>query len=178
MANALLKLAMDSNRIIIQKFLEKGHTQMECDSVHSAMETKLKNKEIHLPSYYGTICKEARKIPEPYQVKYLTHDFFNDYTENSTMPYPSIRPGKKTGDPVVTNLRQLKCPPNGIISYKLRHTDEWKELPTRPKKVTQQLLSPLYTDRLKIPERKWNDLQELKAVLPADCHYFYNELPH
>lgn len=34
-ANALLSYAVDNKVTIIQKYLEPGHTQMECDSVHS-----------------------------------------------------------------------------------------------------------------------------------------------
>lgn len=49
-SNALLKLAMDKKVTITQKYLEKGHTQMEVDSVHSLIERKLKNIEIFLPS--------------------------------------------------------------------------------------------------------------------------------
>lgn len=49
-ANALLNLAVEKNVLIEQNFLLKGHTQMECNSVHSNIEERLKNKEIYLPS--------------------------------------------------------------------------------------------------------------------------------
>lgn len=39
-SNALLRLAVKCNVTITQKFLEKGHTQMEVDSVHSVIERK------------------------------------------------------------------------------------------------------------------------------------------
>ncbi|CAH1098811.1 unnamed protein product [Psylliodes chrysocephalus] len=44
LANALLYLSDKYDDSITQKFLEKDHTQMECDSVHNAIETCLKNK--------------------------------------------------------------------------------------------------------------------------------------
>lgn len=37
---------------ILQKFLEKRHTQMECDSVHSSIENRFWRAEIYLPSGY------------------------------------------------------------------------------------------------------------------------------
>jgi len=37
-SNALLNVALQNNIIIEQKFLEVGHTQMECDSMHAMME--------------------------------------------------------------------------------------------------------------------------------------------
>lgn len=67
-ANALLYLSEKNSISITQKFLEKGHTQMECDSVHSTIETALKNKEIYLPSDYFKITKQARSR-NPYLVK-------------------------------------------------------------------------------------------------------------
>ncbi|CAB3252726.1 unnamed protein product [Arctia plantaginis] len=45
-SNALLHLAMARNVVITQKYLEKGHTKMEVDSVHSVIERKLKNRNI------------------------------------------------------------------------------------------------------------------------------------
>ncbi|CAG4931342.1 unnamed protein product [Parnassius apollo] len=69
-ANALLDLAMEYNVVITQKFLQKGYTQIECDSSHSAIECRLKNKDIYLPSQYATISKEARP-KQPFMAKGL-----------------------------------------------------------------------------------------------------------
>ncbi|XP_045485486.1 uncharacterized protein LOC110999393 isoform X1 [Pieris rapae] len=83
LANALLQLAIEKNVVIVQKILEKGHTQMECDAVHSSIEQKTKNKEIFLPSQYASISKEARP-KQPYTVEYLSYDFFDDYSKKNT----------------------------------------------------------------------------------------------
>lgn len=45
LSNALLHLSFKYELSITQKFLEKGHTQMECDSVHSIIELNLKKKK-------------------------------------------------------------------------------------------------------------------------------------
>lgn len=42
LSNALSNFAVEHNKIIEQKWLEKGHTQMECDSAHAKIEKKLK----------------------------------------------------------------------------------------------------------------------------------------
>lgn len=63
MANALLHFAIKHQVTIEQKYLVKGHTQMECDSVHSLIERKLKGQDIHLASDYIRITKTARKNP-------------------------------------------------------------------------------------------------------------------
>ncbi|OXA53554.1 hypothetical protein Fcan01_11539 [Folsomia candida] len=121
MANALLDHATKHGKIITQKFLEKGYTQMEVDSVHSAIECNLKKRTIYLPTDYISVCVEARTKPAPYEVKYLTHEYFNDYSNNQMQRYISIRPGSKAGDPCVTDIRQLKYNPTGLIEYKLKH---------------------------------------------------------
>lgn len=79
LGNALLKLAIEKNVIITQHYLEKGHTQMEVESIHSTIEGKLKNKEIYIPSDYAIICKEARP-KQPYQAHYLKYMFFKDFS--------------------------------------------------------------------------------------------------
>lgn len=56
---------------------------MECDSSHSAIECKLKNKEIYyLPSQYASISKEARP-KQPFIVQFLSYDFFYDYSNKN-----------------------------------------------------------------------------------------------
>ena len=48
LANALLHVAKKKNITVVQKYLERGHTQMECDSIHSTIERKLrKNQSMH-----------------------------------------------------------------------------------------------------------------------------------
>lgn len=179
LANALLDLAMDYKIVITQKFLEKGHTQMECDASHSAIECKLKNKEIYLPSQYAAISKEARP-KQPFIVNFLSYDFFHDYSNKNDFFYYSIRPGRVANDPTVTDLRVLEYNPNGIIRYKLRFEDEYKDLPRRSKnnRVRPGPRPKLYNSYQKINESKWKHLQELKSVIPPDCHSFYDNLLH
>lgn len=74
--NALLLAAQETGFTFTQKYLEKGHTQMECDSMHASIERKLKHREIYSPSGYEEACRAARLNPRPYKVQYLYHDFF------------------------------------------------------------------------------------------------------
>ncbi len=175
-ANMFLHLAVTQKITIIQKILEKGHTQMEADSVHSAIESRIRTQEIYLPSGYVMAAKMARHS-NPYYVEYLHHEFFRSF-ENLTY-YKSIRPGSKKGDPVVTDLRALKYCPNGTIKYKLQYSDEWSELPQRRqsnKLPNFEDLPQLVPERMPVNYEKWHHLQELKAVLPKDTHSFYDEL--
>lgn len=182
-SNALLRLAMAKNIVITQKYLEKGHTQMEVDSVHSVIERKLKNREIFLPSQYATITKEARKVPSPYQVITPDHTFFKNFAHKDHLIYESIRPGRGAGDRVVVDIRALRYNPCGTIDYKLHFADDFVPLPRRPKKIISsgsftESVGSLNESRQPITKTKYDHLQELKSVIPKDCHSFYDNLPY
>lgn len=179
LANALLNFSVKHDVEIFQKFLERGHTQMECDSVHALIERKIKGKDIYLPADYVRATKEARKKPAPYETQVLKRTFFKNFAEKKHMRYHSIRPGRSKDDPTVTDIKALSYSPDGIIRYKLDFDDEWRELPIRPKSITVTDCSypQLHKSTLKISYSKWKHLQELKSVIPEDCHTFYDNLP-
>lgn len=54
---------MHKNINIFQKFPERGHTQMEVDSVHATTKRNPKNKSIYLPSDYLEVTTDAEKKP-------------------------------------------------------------------------------------------------------------------
>ncbi|CAG9773284.1 unnamed protein product [Ceutorhynchus assimilis] len=106
LSNALLNIAIKHNVVILQKFLYKGHTQMEADSMHSVIERRLRNRDINVPADYVQYCSTARLNPRPYFVKYCTFNFFKNF--DGVRFHNSIRPGRKAGDPVVTDLKQIR----------------------------------------------------------------------
>nr|CAH7754512.1 unnamed protein product [Callosobruchus chinensis] len=165
-----------------KKFLEKGHTQIEADSIHSTIERKLRHTNINVPADYVAICRNARRNPRPYTVYYLEHGFFKNFSKLTFVK--SLRPGKKVGDPQVTDIRALRYSPDGSIAYKLRHSEEYQELSFNPKNTRQQLFCPfgelptLYNAPLPVKEEKYSHLQFLKSSLLADYHLFYDTLPH
>lgn len=179
LSNALLNLAVQHNFIIQQKYLLVGHTQMEVDSVHATIERRLTHREIYLPSDYVSATREARLKPFPYRAHDITYEFFKDFSIFDGEYYSSIRPGKKVSDPTVNDVRHYEYLPSGEIKYKLNFDDELKNLPHRPKSVDKDIIYPqLYDTRLCIKESKWIHLQQLKSVIPKDCHSFYDFLPH
>lgn len=170
LSNALIHLSVVRKVTIIQKYLEKGHTQMECDSIHSTIERSYAKTDIYLPSQYSIHTKTARKYPMPYRSRHLDHTFFKHFTKD--MVYKSIRPGHRPGDPTVNELRWIQYEPTGLIYYKVNFEDDLQEIPTRPKQITEfDSFSTLYQSRPKIPRDKWTDLQYLKAFMPYNLHY-------
>lgn len=179
LSNALLNYSIKKKVLIEQKYLEKGHTQMECDAVHSLIERKLKNRNIELPSDYVKLTKEARTKPFPLEVVDVNHDFFLDYADQKNWIYNSIRPGRKVNDPTVTDLRHLKYNfETKLIEYKIDFNEEFQPLPVRSLKYPEIEYKVLHQRRLKIKEIKWKHLQEIKCVLSKDCHSFYDNLLH
>lgn len=174
-ANAYSALARKYEINIIQKYLVAGHTQMECDSMHSTIERKMVN-DVFTKRDYAVLIQCARIKPSPYIVKQMKHQ---DFMKMGNAHFTSIRPGKKTGDPVVHDLRGLMYQGDGGVKYKLSFSihSNWENLPHRVND-TEIKWTPLFTSRLPIKMRKFNDLQSMKAVMPADCHNFFDSLPH
>ena len=178
LSNALLNYSIKNQILIEQKYLEKGHTQMECDAVHSLIERKLHKRIIELPSDYVKVTLESRSKPFPLEALYVTHDFFLNYADQKTWMYNSIRPGRKTNEPTVTDLRHLRYnSEQKIIEYKLNFDDAFQPLPARSVKYPEVDYKALHSSRIKIKKTKWQHLQEIKCVLSKDCHSFYDSLP-
>lgn len=178
MSKALTNVAQRCEKTIEQKILTKGHTQMRVDSIHSTIETAIGNKPIMCPADYIRIMEDARRTPKPYEVHYLDHTFFKNFS--STCTFKSIRPGSRAGDPVVVDIKALHYDPTGEILYKLKFSDEWKPLPIKRGESTKIEKDPvsLHANQIPIAASKFQHLQELKRYIRADYHAFYDALPH
>lgn len=178
-SNALLDYAIRTGKDVIQKFLVKGHTQMEVNNVHMLIEKKLKKKLINLPDQYVSMTKKARRS-KPLKAVLLTHKDFKNFDDSALYYYPGIRPGTKAGDPTVYDIRSLHYSPTGHISYTLDFDEKPKPLPGKRTTPTSSYLQvkPYYTERPKITQQKYNDLQDLKRMLPEKVHDFYDNLNH
>lgn len=186
LSNALSNFAITNNKIIEQKWLEKGHTQMECDSAHAKIEKKLKKKSIFVPQDYIDITAKARKTVLvnnirrecPFEAVYLRHNFFLNFANQDQMRFKSIRPGTKPHDPTVNNLRSLIYLPSGQIKYKIDFDDEYEDLPRKiiPFDFAKHEPHKLHSERLKIKKTKYDHLQQLKSVIPEKYHTFYDNI--
>lgn len=174
--NALYQFSVRNNVEIFQKYLVKGHTQMECDSVHAAIERRKKDRELYAPCNFEQVIQESR-LKKPYKVKYLDYKFFRNYSDLKF--FKSIRPGNKTGSPTVLQLRALKYS-SAKLMFKLSFDDEWKDLPQRldKKHSVETDVKDLYTKEIPLTTQKYRDLLSLKPLLPKDYHSFYDNLTY
>lgn len=187
LASAISEFAEENNKIVQQLFLEKGHTQMECDSVHANIEKKLRYRNVYTPTDYVEITSDSRQYINIngekkcmiYDGEYLPHTYFNDYSKNSKVK--SIRPKLKNGkSPTVNQIRALIYLPDGQIKYKCDMTQAFADLNQKNirKNNKKHKIKPLFNNRLKITSNKYKHLQQLKEVIPEKYHRFYNDLPH
>lgn len=184
-ANSFIYLVNTLKIKVYQKYFVPGHSQMECDSVHSVIERQLRHKDIYLPSDYAAIARVARQGGPPYKVQQLRYFHF---TVPSHTFISSIRPGTKTGDSTVHDVcayryMRKKCEETRKkyvnVHYKLNFSDNWIEVPHKIKLTDDPVeLVDLFDDPLPITSKKYNDLQDLKNVIPSEAHQFYDELDH
>ena len=177
LASAILTFAVENNVTIYHKYLEVGHTHMECDSIYSTVEGAIKRSEgINLPSDYIHIIHGARKS-HPYRVKYLDYTFFRDYRK--VCGIKSIKPSTNVGPPYVVNIRQLKYKIDGSINFNLTYEDDkWENLPYNKINLTFSEPPPLYTASCKISYIKWQHLQDIKQTINKEYHCYYDNLDH
>ncbi|GFR77710.1 hypothetical protein ElyMa_000514900 [Elysia marginata] len=112
LATALRFFCVTFGKSVEQKILERGHTQMEVDSVHVTIEKRLKHMDIYSPFDYVHFIKASRSNPKPYEVKYLTFDFFKDFKKFEDGAIKSMKPSK---DVCVTDICRSRLEPVAII---------------------------------------------------------------
>lgn len=168
-------------QMIDHKFLERGHSHMEVDSVHAAVEYAKKNIPVYVPRDWETVCRFARKRKRAYNVLSLTHkNFINLKDMSSTVPVLSQIAWQK-----VCWVRYVKVLDSLEIQVMFKY-DFSGEFESVNKKKTRNKANeikfvhePLYTSRLAVSEGKKTDLLSLckDGTIPAEFHSFYEELP-
>ena len=116
----------DSVQRRVLKFLEKGHTWMEVESVHSAIEGKLRGRQIIWPAELHWCNNCRKKRPSLWSQTSGPH-FLQRLLQAELLS--SIHPGSSAGDPQVVDLRCLKYLPDGLVSYNINYTDQWRPHP-------------------------------------------------
>ena len=76
--------------VIDHKFLIPGHTQMECDSMHSAIEYAPKHLSLHTVNDSVNVLKSARRH-NPDEVEVLKIDEFSDMKTLAATAVPNRR---------------------------------------------------------------------------------------
>ena len=171
---------------ITHKYLEKGHTQNENDSIHSAVESASKNISIYTTPQWAATVRNAR-TKHPYNVKEMSVEDFYDFKllsselknfdtniDNEKVYWNSF----KTLMFSITepNMFQYKTDYEGdVLSVDLlRHLRSDAPCPQN------LILKPLRSEEIPINPKKYKDLISLcrKGIIPRVHHRFYLLLPY
>lgn len=174
--------------IIEQKFLESGHSMMECDSMHSAIERAKRNLSVYTMNDWLNIFKMSRsnrgkKKNDQYNVKEFK---FTDFLDFKKLAQDIIKNRLKNtvGEKVqwlkIKNFRIEKSNPN-VVKYRYNYSGDYSEINIigRGRPCNRYTLQKAYSSMLPISEKKYKDLQKLctTGVIPAEFHYWFFSLP-
>ena len=185
MSFAIRKLKLE---VIEHKFLESGHTHMECDSMHSAIEFAKKKTPIYVPSQWLTVMHGARRN-KPYTVIPLRYTDFWDFKNVSKSLVQNSKfdlNGLRVNWLKIVWIQFTKEEPD-VLHFKTSfEEEEFRRIKLIPTKKRGRQSEPivgelphLYSAKIPISEAKKEDLMSLckDGVIPEDHHDFYNGLP-
>lgn len=191
---------------ITHKFLIKGHTQNEGDTVHSVIEKEikrtLKSGNIYVPSQYFQIMRTAKKQAPFYEVNELSHGDFMDFKalaselgqnftvnlKNETFPFTNIKMWKITREnPFVFHYKtsyqedELNTVDTFDAKGKKKNTRGSGNIVTveeRINKTKEWVIKKAYRDSISISDNKKRDLMYLAENNYIKRVYFdfYNSL--
>lgn len=175
--------------VIDLKFLEPGHTHMECDSMHATIETASEYAKIFIPTDWVNVIRLAKKGGQPYDVNILSYKDFFDYKtfKDSNYFFPSkSENGMDLNWKEVRWLRFQKANPDTLFFKNEFWEEEFESVNIKKRKGRKGnsdfQLRPIYNSTLPIDEKKYSDLQFLchgkDHTVPSIYHNFYDSLPH
>lgn len=177
---------------ISHKFLVSGHSQMECDSVHSTIEGAKKITPVYVPSQWCTLIAMARKN-KPYVAIPMKFSHIIDFKDFVKKHCPNLK-NSTTGQRI--NWLKVKwiqvrkeCPRSVFVNYTF-NPEEFLEIniQTHGKRKQQKSvkwprndsdLNMCYQSKLPISLKKRNDLLNLcnKEIIPEEYKNYYESLP-
>ena len=179
---------MECISVIDHKFLESGHTHMECDSMHSAIEFAKKKTAIYVPTQWDTVMHMARR-KNPYSVVPLKHGDIIDFKQIRNQKVKNVRTtvdGKKVNWRKIRWMRFEKESPNTcFIKYDFDEEFQAIQLTGIKRGRSTDVSSPndklprRYQAKLPISAAKKKDLVDLckAGIIPTEFHEYYKTLP-
>ena len=175
--------------IITHNFLESGHSMMEVDSMHAAIEHEKKYIDTFTMHDLRTIFMSSRR-KNPYKVQSLDHSMFYFNFKTLAEKLISNKKKKKTTDDsgdtmnwlLVKSLQYRRDDPHAL-HYRYNYEEQFKRvnLRGRGKPVSFEDVTPkqAYKKMLPISKAKKVDLLKLckSIVIPKEVHAWYENLP-
>jgi len=180
---------------IEQKFLEPGHTEMEVDSMHAAIDNVWKNLKVNVPSEWAMVLQLARRHPAPYVVQEIEQQDIFDLHRLSQLV--GTNNAKHDIDGNAVKWMKIKCirvqkQCSDCIEVKENYDEQYRRVvlrrgsarKTRMRWEQQKvifdadILKQAYSDVLPVSAAKKADLLKLcqSGVIPSKHHHFYSSL--
>ncbi|XP_053396810.1 uncharacterized protein LOC128556283 [Mercenaria mercenaria] len=175
---------------IKHKYLQKGHTQSENDSVHAAIESHSEvSKPIYTTPQWATAIRGARKSKKAYEVKEMDcSDFFNFKKVATVLKNFDLDTDRQKVNWLDILTFSLSCESPNIVGFKYNydgpvHYINLIQKVRRSTEIPNPLnirLEQLYEKRPHITYDKYKDLMRLcrDGIIPSVHHQFFSELPH
>ncbi|CAD0198036.1 unnamed protein product [Chrysodeixis includens] len=172
---------------VCHRFLEKGHTQQEGDSVHALIERSSKRKMIYTPLEWYTCVRWCKGNEKPYEVIEVSANDILDF-KSHTNQYTWTK--NLNNEKVKWNqIRVIKVDPSDpyVMHYKYdlneaqsMSIDCRRRAYTRNRQNNVEPLNSAYTNALPITTAKYKDLISLceKNLIPSRYHSFYKNIAH
>ena len=180
---------LPSVEIIEQKFLQSGHSQMECDSVHATIEIAKKRTSVFVPTQWSTVVTYARKV-RPYIAVPMKYDHVLDWKEFADEYCQNLKTAASGERINWLKVRWIQvrqnAPKSLFVNYSFNEKQfleiKAKSVVTRKKGKKQDWpdqLSLCYQRKIPISVSKKADLVNLcdKAIIPEEYHGYYMNLP-
>lgn len=169
---------------ITHKYLITGHTQNEGDSAHSLIERNvkrlLKSGPMYTPDTFISAIRTARKVGQPFHVHEMCYDDFYDIKQLQMDTGPINMGAVKLAD--VKVMKVVRESPNSLF-YKLSYSDtDFQEATVIKRKKRSSnsdvILTPVFTEKPGISERKKKDLMDLvhHNLIPKFYQPYYDSL--
>lgn len=170
---------------IRHRFLEKGHTQNEGDSVHALIEREAKKKTIYTPEEWRLLVRWAKSTENPYDIQNMTQNQFFDLK-----PHVNDKIWCKNTDGVKVSWNSVKevfvdkSEPNKLL-YKYNLTDVYYKTVLISSNTRRNAASSIpnldlaYKAPIKLTKSKYKDLVSLVnlGIIPSQYADYFKSLP-
>ena len=177
-------------KCIYHSYFERGHSQMEGDSVHARIESSTKHCSIYTPEEWFTAVRLAKKTSPFYKVVEMDLDNMYDFKELARCTVSSKLIGND-GESMkwlkVRSFQFLKSeadkffvkysygePFQAILISRIRRSSSALQ------SISGFKLTKMRQTKRPISKAKYNDLNNLckQELIPRRCHDFYRALPY
>lgn len=164
------------------KFLEPGHTYMECDEDFALIEKHKRHVQyVYVPTEWNKAIKESCK---KFSLTQMTSADFFSFSELEGIT-SIVRNDKEKRKIAWRQIRWIRLEKDQPFTMKFKNTlsetvefyeADWA-LKSKGRRAAQKLCL-LYNEAPKIKLLKWQNLQELLQFVPPVYHTFYKNLAH